>query len=301
MATLNDLITQKQALYDLDAFMVVVRRMQSDAFKESIDFYINELGKTEGLSVAQRGALAATAVNQFERKLSMAIEKNAKYQSQIRGYLRNFDTIDKINTKIHKQTNKININKIIRQANKQQRTLIGKTAEGIVSEISDANLTDNLTGRSMRKQFTKPVKRILYQNIMTGTPGTQVKKQLHDFIIGEKGKIGQLQRWTGQITRDALSQYDGAINDMVRKEYDLNAFRYIGSLVDDSRPQCIRWIRKKGGILSYKELTKEIQWAKNNGTGMIPGTNKDNFGTYRGGWNCRHDAIPFRLEEKQTN
>jgi len=80
----------------------------------------------------------------------------------------------------------------------------------------------------------------------------------------------------------------------------LNAFQYIGSLVTDSRPQCERWIIKKGGVLKYSELEKEISWAYSNGKGMIPGTNKDNFGTYRGGYNCKHSAVPFRYEENQT-
>lgn len=298
MATLNELVKAKEALYDLDAFMVVVRKMQSDAFKESIDFYLTEKAKTEGLTLNQRGGIAATAVNQFERKFSKAIEKNVAYQSEIRKYLRSFGTIDKLNEKIHKVTNKIDIKSVVKQANRQQRSLIAKTAEGVTGEISDAALTDSLTGRDMRKQFTKPVKRILYDNIIKGTPGTEVKKQLHDFIMGEKGKIGQLQRWTGQITRDAISQYDGAVNDMVREEFNLDAYRYIGSLVKDSRPQCKKWITVNNGILPFDTLTKEIQWANNNGTGMIPGTNKDNFATYRGGWNCRHSAVPFRLPEK---
>ena len=129
---------------------------------------------------------------------------------------------------------------------------------------------------------------------MRGTPSTQLKTELHDFIIGQKGKMGQLERWSGQITRDALSQYDGAVNDMVREEYNLNAFRYIGSLVTDSRPQCIRWVQKK--VLRYDELTKELADPRNRG--QIPGTNKDNFGTYKGGYNCRHQAIPFRLENQ---
>jgi len=213
-----------------------------------------------------------------------------KYEGK---YMTNFDVMDRLNTQVHLKENGINIEKIIKIANKQKRELVGGTVEKVVGEIG--RFPENMLGDEMRQQFTKPVKKVLYQNIMQGKSQSAAKKALHKFIIGDKGKIGQLERWSGQIARDTLSQYDGAVNDMVRKEFDLNAFRYIGSLVKDSRPQCVRW--KRMGTILYKNLTKEISWAYSNGKGMIPGTNKDNFCTYRGGWNCQHDCIPVRLDE----
>lgn len=300
MPSVDDLIKQKLKLYDLDDFLKEVQKIQRNVFKESIDFYIEEWAKTQNLSVAEKSSLAATAVNRYEKRIYDAIGKNFDYQSKIRSYLGDFGLIDEINEKIHAQQNDIDIRKIVRAANKNKRELISQTAKGVVGEISDEKLVSNLTGQGMRDQFTKPVKRMIYQNLMTGTPGSKVKTILHDYIIGKKDEIGQLERWTGQITRDALSQYDGAINDMVRVEFDLNAFQYIGSLVKDSRPQCERWVIQKNGVLLYSEIEKELAWARSNGQGLIPGTNKDNFATYRGGYSCRHCAIPFRYEENQN-
>lgn len=300
MPSVDDLIKQKLKLYDLDDFLKEVQKIQRNVFKESIDFYIEEWAKTQNLSVAEKSSLAATAVNRYEKRIYDAIGKNFDYQSKIRSYLGDFGLIDEINEKIHAQQNDIDIRKIVRAANKNKRELISQTAKGVVGEISDEKLVSNLSGQGMRDQFTKPVKRMIYQNLMTGTPGSKVKTILHDYIIGKKDEIGQLERWTGQITRDALSQYDGAINDMVRVEFDLNAFQYIGSLVKDSRPQCERWVIQKNGVLLYSEIEKELAWARSNGQGLIPGTNKDNFATYRGGYNCRHTAIPFRYEENQN-
>ena len=204
--------------------------------------------------------------------------------------------MDKLNIQVHKKLNKIDINKVIKLATKQQRELVGGTVEKVVGEIG--KFPQNMLGDEMRQQFTKPVKKVLYQNIMQGKSQTTAKKALHNFIVGEKGKIGQLERWSGQIARDTLNQYDGAVNDMVRKEFDLNGFKYIGSLVKDSRPQCIKWKRMKE--LRYDQLDKEISWAYSYGKGMIPGTNKDNFGTYTGGHNCAHSAVATRIEEKEV-
>lgn len=299
MPDLNKLINEKIKLLDLADFEKSIKTIQRSVFKESIDFYIAEKNKLADKSFSEIGNLGATSVNRFEKRLTDAIEKNATYKSNIRNYLADFDKVATLNKKIHKVQNKINIDKIINIANKNQRELISKTAKGVTSSISDKTLYKNLAGDGMREQFTKPVKRMLYQNLMTGAPETQVKTILHDYIIGKKDEIGQLQRWTGQITRDALSQYDGAINDMVRKEYDLNAFKYIGSIALNSRLQCKKWITEKNRILKYSELTKEIQWAVNNGKGMIPGTTKDNFASNRGGFNCRHQALAIRTEEEK--
>lgn len=300
MSDLNKLINEKIKLYDLDDFFKSVRLIQRDVFKEAIDFYIAEKNRLEGKPFTEVGNLGATAVNRFEKRLTDAINKNVSYKSNIRSYFKSFNKVDKLNLAIHDVLNEIDIGKIIKVGNKAQRELISKTAKGVTSGISDKTLYKNLAGEGMREQFTKPVKRILYQNIIKGAPETQVKSILHKYIIGKKDEIGQLERWTGQITRDALSQYDGAINDMVRKEFDLNAFKYIGSIALNSRPQCKRWITLKNRILKYDELTKEIQWANNKGSGMIPGTTKDSFATNRGGFNCRHQAIAIRVEENNN-
>ena len=290
MPTVNQLLEEKLRLYELDDLFKEVRKVQRDTFKEAVDFYIAEKNKTLDKTFLQRGSLAATAVNRFEKRMSDAIERNAGYKSEIRKYMTNFDKMDSLNKKIHKGLNKVDISGVIKLANKQKRELVGGVAEKVVGEIH--RFPQNMLGDEMREQFTKPVKKLLYENIMQGKSQTSAKNALHDFIVGKKDKIGQLERWSGQIARDTLSQYDGAVNDMVRKEFDLNGYKYIGSLVRDSRPQCVRWKRMKE--IPIEILPQEL--ANPTNRGQIPGTTKDNFATYRGGWNCSHSAIPIRID-----
>jgi len=296
MPTAEKLIEEKLKLYELNGLFKEVRKIQTYVFKNAVDFYIAEKNKLSDKSFMTTGTLAATAVNQFEKRLSDAIVKNAGYRSEIRKYMTSFDTIDRFNVKLHRQINGVDIKSIINLANKQKRDLVNRTAGNVLSEISETSVWDNLAGRSMRDQFTKPVKKILYQNIMQGSPQSEAKKALHDFIVGNKKlkRIGRLERWSGQIARDTLSQYDGAINDMVRKEFDLDGWLYVGSLVKDSRPQCVRWKRMKE--IPAKILPKELANPMNKG--QIPGTTRDNFGTYKGGYNCAHSAFPIRLTNK---
>jgi hypothetical protein len=117
------------------------------------------------------------------------------------------------------------------------------------------------------------------------------------YVVGTPELNGLYSRYVKQISRDALGQFDGQINAIIADEFGLDAFRYVGSIIDDSRAQCVRWVGKR--ILEKSEMQSEIAWANNNGTGMIPGTNPDNFLVFRGGYNCRHRAIPFKLTKSQ--
>ena len=51
-----------------------------------------------------------------------------------------------------------------------------------------------------------------------------------------------------------------------------------------------------------KEIPMSIlprELANSTNRGQIPGTTKDNFATYRGGYNCQHHAVATRIEEKE--
>ena len=295
-STIEKIITEKKKLYDLKKFQNSVKLMQRESFKNAIDFYIREKALTEGLSFEKRGYDAATAVNQWEKRLSEALATNKIYNTEIKNYIRNFDGIEKLNKKLHSSLNNLDISGIEKLASRQKKELVGDISKGIIGEIHV-----NLQGEEMRRQFTKPVKRLLYENILLGTTESETRKTLRNYILGDEKKLGQLERWTEQITRDTLGQYDGFINDMVREKYGLNAIRYAGSIIGTSRAQCQRWVRKNKGIIKISELSKEIKWAYSHGSGMIPGTTPENFSRYRGGYACRHEAIPFYLpEEKET-
>jgi len=96
------------------------------------------------------------------------------------------------------------------------------------------------------------------------------------------------------IARDALYQYDGAANATIARQYGLTAFRYVGSIVKASRPHCERWV--DADILTRERLERDIALLHlaGNPDGFRPETTFENFPIYRGGWNCRHQAIPVR-------
>lgn len=151
---------------------------------------------------------------------------------------------------------------------------------------------DGLIGNGLSAYFAAPIQKILGDAVYASGSLTDVLRQVRAFAETTPEKNGGLLRYYTQVSRDAVGQYAGNVHRIVAKQYGLDALEYVGSLIKDSRPQCIRWVGKETILL--KHLEGEILWAERNGSGLIPGTNTDNFIVNRGGYNCRHEAIPTR-------
>jgi len=221
--------------------------------------------------------------SQIDKTIIQAIQ-SSEMPSAIAEFLRDFETIKKFNFDIHKDVNDL--------SEKELEDLISP-----VQKTAVQNTLDGLTGSGVNANFVEPVRQGLFQNIAAGTTKSDLETYLTNYILGNPNVDGLYSRYVKQVSRDALNQFDGQVNSRIAEEFDLDAFRYVGSLIDDSRPQCIRWVKKR--ILQKSDLESEIGWASNNGSGMIAGTNAENFAVFRGGYNCRHSAVPFKLTASQ--
>lgn len=222
-------------------------------------------------------------VNALNKTVLDAIN-SSDYPDKVKEYLRDFDVIKKNNIDIHKSVNNLSGSELEKLINPVQKQMVDQTVTG-------------LTGSGIDTEFIQPMKEGIMKNIVAGATITELESFIDQFIISNPARLGRLTNYSQQIARDTLNQYDGQINSRIAAEFGLNAGRYVGSLIDDSRPQCVRWVGK--GVLLFEDLEKEINWANNNGSGMIPGTNPANFATYRGGYNCRHSFIPFKMTKSQ--
>jgi hypothetical protein len=155
-----------------------------------------------------------------------------------------------------------------------------------------------MTGQGLNENLINPLRSELFIAVNQGSTLTDVITSISGQLTTTETRQGVLKRIALQASRDALGQYDGIVNEAVRKSYKLDALLYVGSLVKDSRAQCERWVdydkNGKVGMLLFEDLEQEIAWAENNGTGMIPNTTPENFCQNRGGFNCRHIAYPVR-------
>lgn len=222
-------------------------------------------------------------VNELDQIMIDEIQ-NSSYPGDVRDYLQNFDTVTDYQADLHSQLNQISPDELRNLVDPFKRQIVDDTLSG-------------LTGSGVATEFVEPVRQELFKNIVAGANSSDVEKILRQMIEGDASKQGGLQRYVGQVTRDSLNQYEGQINAKITDQFGLDAFEYVGSLIEDSRSQCVHWVNKR--VLLMEELPQLISNAYSNGQGMIPGTNAKNFAVFRGGYNCRHSAIPFKMTEAE--
>jgi hypothetical protein len=209
--------------------------------------------------------------------------KKSGYNNAVADFIKNFDDIKQNNIGIQREFNKVNIS---------------QTALSDITNLEIQNTITKLTGSGISKDFIIPIQESLYRNILLGADINEAQNIIHDYIVSTGSKNSALLRYSSQVARDSLTQYDGAIQAKISNILNFHDFIYAGSLIIDSRPQCRYWVDKVR--LRGDELKNEIAIALRNGilpgqekpcSGMIPFTTVDTFSIFRGGYNCRHRAI----------
>lgn len=218
-------------------------------------------------------------VSSLEKEIIEGLQAG-RYPEEIKAYLDKYDEIQSFQEQIHEEANGV--------PKAEFKELVTPIRSQMIKDV-----TDNLTRNGIKSQFIKPLREALFKNVVAGANIQDIEKELKAFIEGDEARHGRLRRYVEQVSRDALYQFNGSVNSAIAEKYNLDAFQYVGTLVEDTRKQCTRWVRKS--VILRRELEKEIAWAYRNGSGMIPGTNAANFSINRGGYNCRHEAIPFKL------
>lgn len=249
--------------------------------KQVVD-WVNKFRTTSGNLVRSKENLARlgsfkTAVNRFLEK--------AGYNVMVSGFLENFDEIGANTQLAQQELNGIDITKSF--LNPFKRYAVN-------------NVVAAMQGQGLNVNLINPLKNELLIAVNQGSSLTDVVTSIAGQLTTTEARQGVLKRISLQASRDALLQYDGVVNEAVRKSYKMDALLYVGSIVKDSRAQCERWVSEtkngKLGLILFEDLQDEINWADNNGTGMIPDTTPENFCQNRGGYNCRHIAYPVRSQ-----
>jgi len=247
--------------------------------KQVVD-WVNKFRTTSGNLVRSKENIAR--LSSFKTAVNRFLEK-AGYNVMVSAFLENFDEIGANTQLAQQELNGIDITKSF--LNPFKRYAVN-------------NVVAAMQGQGLNVNLINPLKNELLIAVNQGSSLTDVVTSIAGQLTTSEARQGVLKRISLQASRDALLQYDGVVNEAVRKSYKLDALLYVGSIVKDSRAQCERWVQEtkngKLGLILFEDLQDEIDWADNNGTGMIPDTTPENFCQNRGGFNCRHIAYPVR-------
>ncbi len=246
-----------------------------DYSKEFFDLLKKEINKldTKGGKIDRTSEANKKIIKSISIKINDALSKTA-YKKNVIALLENFNTI---------ATNTANAAQIVNNI---------KVSESLLTTAqrnSRDNAVEKLLGQGLNANFVNPIVEIVNKQVNLGGNLQDLIAEL-DEVINPAQKLGILSSYATRMGRDVLFQMQGEINQAIANEYDLDAFAYIGTEIEDTRAQCTRWLDKE--VIKIDELQDEIDWAYKNGSGMIEGTTPSTFAIDRGGYNCRHAAIP---------
>lgn len=222
----------------------------------------------------------ARKISIIERRINEILAQ--RYNPSVANYLSVYDIVDTGVKYLHKEVNDITVtdNDI-------------KNVRASVYNQAEVYLT-----KSVADAYVQPAKFLLMQTVTHGQTIKQAQSMLKNWNDGElgNGKLAtgvrnpRLQAYAGQIARDSLFQYNGTIQDNIGQRYGLKNFIYVGGLVKESRPFCRHLVGLKRKI-SIDEVPRLVERYPE---GLVPNTTRENFPTYRGGFNCLHNVMMVR-------
>lgn len=252
-----------------------------DTQKLVFEFLISEVEKfdiSEGRFVTGQDLNKRFAY--IQRKMQEIINKG--YNPAVAEYLKYYNTIETATIQQQSQYNDIDVSKEL--LNPVKQALYSQSSYYLTQGLSDA--------------YIQPAKYLMMQYVVKGSTVKDMRSALERWDKGtlNAGELAsdrhapRLQAYSTQIARDTMYTYQGALQDVIKKEYGLTKFIYVGGLVKDSRPFCRHLVslRRKIDIEEVPQLVIDYP------QGLKPDTTKKNFSLCRGGYNCNHVVMFVR-------
>jgi hypothetical protein len=229
-------------------------------------------------------------LSSLKSDLETIILDDSDYSESVTKFAKLYDKVNALNFSYFKALEKKFKPPKVVEAIKQQS--ISVTLEG----LTEAGLNQNLI---------TPVREMINTYVTTGGSYSQLSKELNNYINGTPTIDGALVKYTKQIATDSINQYTATVNQAISADLGWDWFRYVGSNIKTTRTFCKALTEKqyyhrselpqiiKGNFAEFKEMKGQIYDRTGLPEGMIEDTNVSNFQTYRGGYNCGHQAYPI--------
>lgn len=227
-------------------------------------------------------------VTSIKNKLNRII-LNDEYKADVREYLKSFGTITRLHNDYWKSV----------ESKFKPRPLLKAIRNQAVTDTASA-----LTEAGIGANVSDRILLILRTNITTGGSYAALGRQLRDGLLSTTTP-GFLDRYTKQITTDAINQYSANYNQIVSSDLGYEWYKYDNTDIKTTRCFCDAMTDQpylhvsqipeliKGYGLRCKDQPVRLNPKTKLPEGMIAGTDASNFLIRRGGYNCRHQCRPM--------
>lgn len=253
----------------------------------------------------------------YREVLVLAKELDTRKDGTITPTLKNVRLIAKIKQRLnevildgkyYKELDKVikTYTEITKLQNAYFTAMVGKfTVPAVLAEIEKQSI--EITLESMGKEglnagVINRVRDILNKNVTTGGKIDDFIEEVRIYLNDTPDGDGALKKYSKQIVTDALNQYSAQYNQLLSDDLGFKFYKYVGTLVDDSREFCRKIIEAKKGCMQFIHISQfqellngkicgeQIHINKKSGlpSGLIKGTNTSNLLVNRGGWQCAH-------------
>lgn len=228
--------------------------------------------------------------------------KELNYGNIIDAYLSALPEVDEINRAYYsKETTK-----------RQLQRIENEILRSPLNEEYRQQVSNNLRSAGAYEEIVKRVADTLKLQALRGMTFEQASNELRALVTQTETGQGIAERHFNQVAKDAIMQYDGVIQEGLAKNFNPTRGRYLASVIETTRPICDHIKDKFGnGYITREQLQTVLndfcpagqpskekityvtvngeERTANKGAGMIEGTVIDNFPSFRGGYNCRHE------------
>lgn len=265
-----------------DAISLSVEKFNTKVEIRASDMWSKILKVVKTLETDDNGAILISTKNlKVLRTLRNDLEKTIvtpAYKKNLNSFLNSFDELKTINDTYYKSIASFSTNKHVFNT---------------IKNLSVDSTKNSLLESGIASEVITPIEKILQDNITTGGNITDLIESLRTDIIGDSERLGRLERYSKQITTDALNQYNANYNQAVSNDLGMEFYYYSGAIKTNSRSYCKDMV-SKGRYFHKKEVEQSSTqiWS-----GKIPNTNSSTIFINRGGYNCGHQWLAVQTED----
>ncbi len=222
-------------------------------------------------------------------QLESVIVRSPNYQKGLEKYLSTFARVEEMQIQYFQKLSK------------------NFTPSKFLSELQADSLRAtraSLLRGGISQNVVAPITDLLRESIRVGINYDTMVSNLREIVVGTPEIEARLTKYVKQISTDALNQYSAGFMEVAAADLGLEWFDYAGAEMLTSRLFCQAMVHKRfyhvseipsllaGDFKEFKEVKGKINSKTGLPDGMVYSTTPATFNIYRGGYNCRHQAIP---------